>query len=62
MRKTPVAADGHTEQSVALSRSIQIADDVQADRVVAAYKNGSLTVTLPKREEVLPKKITVVAK
>jgi HSP20 family protein len=35
---------------------------VQADNVVAAYENGILTVTLPKREEAKPKKITVAVK
>jgi HSP20 family protein len=60
-RKTP-ATDGQTGQSFALSRSVSISDEVQADKVAAAYENGVLTVTLPKREEVKPKKITVAVK
>ncbi len=61
-RKTPAATEGHAEQTVTLSRSVRIADEVQADNVVAAYENGVLTVTLPKREEAKPKKFTVEVK
>jgi HSP20 family protein len=50
------------EESFALSRSVAIPEAVQADKVTAAYENGVLTVTLPKREEVKPKKITVEVK
>jgi HSP20 family protein len=32
---------------------------VQADKITAAYENGMLTVTLPKREEAKPRKISV---
>lgn len=57
-RKVP-AADGKTEQSFSFSRSVSVANDVHTDQVVAAYENGVLTVTLPKREEAKPKKISV---
>ena len=57
-RKTPVQ-DGKSEESFAFSRSLQLSDAVQADKVSAAYENGILTVTLPKREEPKPKKISV---
>jgi HSP20 family protein len=53
---------GESEQSVSLSRSVSIPDEVQADKVAAAYLDGVLTVTLPKREEVKPKKISVEVK
>jgi len=58
-RKT-TEAEG--EQSFSLSRSVNIPEEVQADKVSAAYENGVLTVTLPKREETKPKKITVAVK
>lgn len=61
VRKTP-AADGKGEASFSFSRSISIPEAVQADRVTANYENGMLTVTLPKREEAKPKKITVAVK
>jgi HSP20 family protein len=59
VRKTS-AAEG--EESASFSRSISIPEAVQADKVNAAYENGVLTVTLPKREEAKPKKITVAVK
>ncbi len=60
-RKTP-AAEGQAEQSFTFNRSLQLNEQVQADKVGAAYENGVLTVTLPKREEAKPKKITVAVK
>jgi HSP20 family protein len=60
-RKTP-AADGKGEESFSFSRSIALNDSVHADKVSASYENGVLTVTLPKREEAKPKKITVAVK
>lgn len=60
-RKTPAAED-KAEESFSFSRSVSINDEVQADKVAAAYENGVLTVTLPKREEAKPKKITVAVK
>ena len=57
-RKIP-AAEGQPEQSFAFNRSLRLNDEVQTDKIAAAYENGVLTVTLPKREVVAPKKITV---
>ncbi len=54
--------EGDNEQSFSFSRSINIPEEVQADKVSAAYENGVLTVSLPKREEAKPKKITVTVK
>lgn len=50
---------GAARESFALSRSVSISDAIQTDKIAAAYENGVLTVTLPKREETKPKKITV---
>lgn len=50
------------EESFALTRSVAIPEDVHADKVGAAYENGVLTVTLPKKEEAKPRKITVDVK
>jgi HSP20 family protein len=58
-------ADANNEQdaqSFSFSRSVSVSDEVQADKVSAAYENGILTVTLPKREEAKPKKISVAVK
>lgn len=40
-------------------RSFTLPVDIQTDKISAQYKNGVLTVTLPKAEEVKPKEITV---
>lgn len=67
-RKTPAAAPAtngdaaEAEESFSFSRSVSLPESVQADKVTAAYENGVLTVTLPKREEAKPKKITVAVK
>jgi len=44
------------------SRAIDIPCEVKADKITAALKNGILTVTLPKAEEMKAKKITVEVK
>jgi len=61
VRKAP-PADGQPEQSFSFSRTLNIPVEVAAERVAAAYENGILTVTLPKREEAKAKKITVTVK
>ncbi|HVU27726.1 MAG TPA: Hsp20/alpha crystallin family protein [Verrucomicrobiae bacterium] len=40
-------------------RVLSLAEPVKADKVKADYKDGVLTVTLPKTEEAKPKKIDV---
>ena len=40
-------------------RTITVASPVQADKVNATYKDGILTITLPKTEESKPKQIEV---
>lgn len=50
---------GEEEDSFSFSRSISVPEEVQADKVSAAFENGVLTVTLPKREEAKPKKVPV---
>ena len=60
-RKTP-GAESQPEQSFSFSRTVTLGEAVQPDKVAAAYENGVLTVTLPKREETKPRKITVAVK
>ena len=40
-------------------RSLRLPAPVKADDVEAAYKNGVLTITLPKREESKPKSVKI---
>jgi HSP20 family protein len=60
-RKT-AAANAEAESTRTFTRAVRVGDDVQADKISAAYENGVLTVTVPKREEAKPKKITVAVK
>ncbi len=68
VRKTPAtpAADAPdstaAEKTFSFSRTVNLSAEVQTDRIGAAFENGVLTVTLPKREEAKPKKITVAVK
>lgn len=43
------------------SRSIRVSVDVKSDEIQANYKNGTLKITLPKKEEIKPKTIKVDA-
>jgi HSP20 family protein len=54
--------NGQGEESFSFSRAVSIADEVDSGKVNASYENGVLTVTLPKREEAKPKKISVAVK
>lgn len=47
------------EESIAFSRSISVPDGVHSDQVKASYENGVLTVTMPKREESKPRRVSV---
>jgi HSP20 family protein len=51
---------GDREETAEFSRALTVPEGaVQADKISAAYENGVLTVTLPKREEAKPRKISV---
>jgi len=41
------------------SRSFSLANTVNSDAIKAEYKDGVLTLTIPKREEAIPKQIKV---
>lgn len=47
------------EESYTLERSLSVPETVQPDKISAAYENGVLSITLPKREESKPRKISV---
>jgi HSP20 family protein len=55
-------ANDRGEEPVSFTRSIRVESEVQTDKITAVYENGVLTVTLPKREEAKPKKVTVAVK
>ena len=43
------------------ARSLRLPAAVEADKIEASYKQGVLTITCPKKEEVKPKQITIKA-
>lgn len=49
-------------ENAKLNRSVALSDEVKADHVSAVYVDGVLTVTLPKKEEAKPRKISVAVK
>jgi len=52
----------HVERSYGtFSRSFALPGSIEADKVNAEYKNGILTLTMPKREEAKAKKIKISA-
>jgi HSP20 family protein len=51
--------NGDSQPSFSFSRTVSVQDDVAADKVAASLENGVLTVTLPKREEAKPKKVSI---
>jgi HSP20 family protein len=59
IKATRQAKPGEGDGTQTLSRVVEVSDEVQADKVSAVYENGILTVTLPRREEVKPRKINV---
>lgn len=49
----------HERASGAFKRAISLPDDVDASRVQASYRDGVLNVSIARREEAQPKRITV---
>lgn len=51
----------HEQRQGAFERSVMLPTDVQTDKAKADFKNGILTVALPKAEAVKPKTISIKA-
>ncbi|RKX77927.1 MAG: Hsp20/alpha crystallin family protein [Spirochaetes bacterium] len=49
-------------RSSSFSRSFRLPEDVDKEKIEASYRNGVLTLELPKRAEVKPKSINVKVK
>ena len=59
----PEGASFHRRErdSGEFSRSLQLPDSLDLMRAEASYKNGILTIRVPKREEVKPRQISIKA-
>ena len=62
IQATREAKDKEAQTEAKFNRSLALPDDVKTDAVAAAYVDGVLTVTLPKKEEAKPRKVTVAVK
>lgn len=51
--------NGQTEHTQNFARSISLSEDVATEKISANYENGLLTLSLPKREQAKPRKITL---
>jgi len=65
-RKAEAAVEGETwhriERRVGeFERTVSLPKSVDHDKIEASFKNGVLTINLPKRADTLPKKIEIVA-
>lgn len=54
--------DGAAEGTTSFSRSVSVPARVQDDKILAKFEDGILTVTLPKAEEVKPKRVAIQVK
>ena len=54
--------EGDNEEAFRFSRSVSLPESVRSDGISATYENGVLSVTLPKREETKPRKISGAVK
>ena len=65
-RKQPLQDEGawHRQERAfgKFRRSLELPFDVDSDKVSAVFKHGVLTLVMPKREEVKPRRIQVKAK
>jgi len=61
-QKTEAKAEGKTVQERKVTRAVQLPDNVDVEKIAAAYENGVLTVTLPVREEAKPRQVTIDVK
>jgi HSP20 family protein len=51
-----------TVQERRVSRAVSLPENINVTKIAAAYENGVLTVTLPKREEAKPRQIAIDVK
>ena len=58
--KTETETEPAPERRV--TRAVKLPENVDVEKITAAYENGVLTVTLPKREEAKPRQVNIEVK
>jgi HSP20 family protein len=61
-QKPEAKADEKAAPENRVTRAITLPENVDVAKIAAAYENGVLTVTLPKREEAKPRQVTIEVK
>lgn len=59
IKATRKQGHGENAETVTFNRAITVPENIKGESVSAAYENGVLTVTLPKKEEAKPRKVSV---
>jgi len=59
LRAERVRGEGDARETVAFSRSIALSDQVDETAIRAQLEHGVLTLTLPKKPEAKPRKVSV---
>lgn len=59
VRAERIHKNGEAEDRMVLARSVSVPEGVSADKIKAAFADGILTLTLPKADEVKPRRIQV---
>ena len=61
-QKTETKNETASAQERRVTRAIALPENVDVEKIAAAYENGVLTVTLPKREEAKPRQVAIEVK
>jgi HSP20 family protein len=59
LRAERVRGEGEARETVAFSRSITLSDEIDETAIRAQLEHGVLTLTLPRKAEAMPRKVTV---
>ena len=61
-QKTETKPGTEPAQERRVTRAVALPENIDVAKIAAAYENGVLTVTLPKREEAKPRKVAIEVK